>query len=62
VLCCADVAGLKSSACRLKCRPAAVGADGRRPRGGEPRMLSCPSAVGPPRASVTPTGADHRVA
>ncbi|MGW4518124.1 hypothetical protein ACWEO4_40735 [Streptomyces sp. NPDC004393] len=33
------VAWFKCPACRLKCRPTAVGADGQCPRCGEARML-----------------------
>lgn len=35
----AGVVWFKCPACRLKCRPTAVGADGRCPRCGEARML-----------------------
>jgi len=35
----AGVAWLKCPACRLKCRPTAVGPDGQCPRCGEARML-----------------------
>ncbi|MET8964769.1 hypothetical protein ABZX69_35745 [Streptomyces sp. NPDC004074] len=38
-LCGADVTWPKCPTCRLKCRPAAVGADGQCPRCGEPRTL-----------------------
>jgi DNA-directed RNA polymerase subunit RPC12/RpoP len=54
----AGVAWFKCPACRLKCRPTAVGPDGQCPRCGQTRMLKLSFGFGV-RATTPAPDADH---